>query len=368
MAKEVISDKQGISLVILFIMGSTLVLGTGAEAGKDSWLAILVAAALACPVVLMYSRLLALFPGKDLFYVSEQVLGRILGKGISLLYIWFAFHLGALVIRNFGEFINTVSLPETPKIIPMAGLVLLCLWAVKSGIEVLGRWGELGFIVLSALIFLTIGLLIPQMDWRNVQPFLQKGFKPIVKGALAVFTFPFAETAVFAGVFSTLQRKKSIYRVYLWGLLLGAAVVWATAFTEILVLGEGEYTSIFFPAHNTVRRINIRNFIQRLEIIPAIAFLGGGFIKVSICLFSACYGIASVCSYEDYRFVAGPVALLMLNLSHWIYDSAMEMFDWAFHVWPYYAFLFQVILPVILLVAAEIKNRQGKGAGRNYDG
>ncbi|KXG74735.1 GerAB/ArcD/ProY family transporter [Thermotalea metallivorans] len=368
MTKEVISDKQGISLVILFIMGSTLVLGTGAEAGKDSWLAILVAAAFACPVVLMYSRLLALSPGKDLFYISEWVLGRMLGKGIGLLYIWFAFHLGALVIRNFGEFINTISLPETPKIIPMTGLVLLCLWAVKSGIEVLGRWGELGLIVLLILIFLTIGLLVPKMDWRNIQPFLQKGFKPIGKGALAVFSFPFAETVVFAGVFSVLQRKNSIYRVYLWGLLLGAAIVWATAFTEILVLGEGEYTTILFPAHSTVRRINIRNFIQRLEIIPAIAFLGGGFIKVSICLFSACYGIARVCNYEDYRIVASPVALLMLNLSHWIYDSTMEMFDWAFQVWPYYAFFFQVILPAILLVAGEIKNRQGKGAGKNYDG
>lgn len=43
MNKEVISDKQGINLVILFIMGSTLVIGTGAEAGKDSWLAIIIA-------------------------------------------------------------------------------------------------------------------------------------------------------------------------------------------------------------------------------------------------------------------------------------------------------------------------------------
>jgi spore germination protein KB len=362
-----ITDKQGISLMMLFIMGSTLVLGTGAEAGKDSWLAIIIAVAFTCPMILVYARLLTLFPDKGIYEISEQVLGKIFGKGVNLLYIWFSFHLGALVLRNFGEFINTVSLPETPMIVSMTGLILLCLWVIKHGVEVLGRWGEFGVIVLVMFILLAVGLLIPQMELKKIQPFLQKGIKPVVKGATQIFAFPFAETVVLTGIFGALKKEKSIYRTYFMGLFLGALVVFITAFTEILVLGEGEYTTTFFPLHSTVSRINIRNFLQRLEIIPAIALLGGGFIKISLCLLNACMGVAKTFECEDYRFVVLPVALLMLNLAYWVYGSTIEMFEWAFTIWTYYAFLFQVILPLILLIAAEVKNRR-KGVEENHGG
>ena len=42
-----------------------------------------------------------------------------LSKDDSILYIWYVFHLGALVFRNFGEFMNIVALPETPMMISM---------------------------------------------------------------------------------------------------------------------------------------------------------------------------------------------------------------------------------------------------------
>ncbi|MDF2533385.1 MAG: hypothetical protein K0Q65_2966, partial [Clostridia bacterium] len=102
MNKEKISDSQGMKLVILFIFGSTLVMGTGGEAERDMWISIVIAVFLAVPIYLIYSRILSLFPDKDLFEILEQNFGKFFGKLISLVFIWFAFHLGALVLRNFG--------------------------------------------------------------------------------------------------------------------------------------------------------------------------------------------------------------------------------------------------------------------------
>lgn len=361
MRKEIITDKQGVSLMTLFIMGSTLILGTGAEAGKDAWISVVIAAAYACPAMLIYCRLLTLFPGQGVYDISELVLGKLIGKGVNLLYIWFSFHLGALVLRNFGEFIITVSLPETPIIITMIGLIFICFWISKEGIEVLGRWGELGLIIMLLFGLLGFGLLIPQMKIQNIQPVLQKGIKPVLKGGFGIFAFPFAETVVLLGLFGALKREQSVYRTYFMGLLLGAIAVFLSSITEIMVIGEGEYGASFFPAHVAVARINIRNFIQRLEIMPAIIFVGGGFVKISLCLLNTSVGIAKTLGYKDYRFAVAPISLLMLNLAYLIYDSVVEMFEWAFSTWPYYAFSFQVILPVILWIGAEIKIRRRKG-------
>lgn len=108
MNKEAISNKQGITLVIIFILGSTLVLGTAGEAKKDMWIAIIVGIFLSFPILLIYAKLLSMFPEKDIFDISILVLGNFFGRIVNILFIWFAIHLGALVLYNFGEFINTV--------------------------------------------------------------------------------------------------------------------------------------------------------------------------------------------------------------------------------------------------------------------
>jgi spore germination protein KB len=149
MNKEIISQRQGIIIMILFIFGSTLALGTGSEAKNDAWIAIILGIVFSVPVMLMYSRLLSAYPGKDIFDILNIVFGKFLGRAICILYIWFPFHLGALVIRNFGEFINAVALPETPKIVPMIILAGLSAWVAKQGIDTLSRCA--GFFVIIVI-------------------------------------------------------------------------------------------------------------------------------------------------------------------------------------------------------------------------
>ena len=45
----------------------------------------------------------------------------------------------------------------------------------------------------------------------------------------------------------------------------------------------------------------------------------------------------------------------MIYFSYIIYYNSMEMSYWAFKVYPYYALPFQVILPIIIWILAEIK-------------
>lgn len=363
MNKEKISDKQGIALVALFIMGSSLVIGTGSIAGKDTWLAIILAILFSFPMLMVYARVLFVFPEKDLFDILEIVFGEFFGKIISILYIWYAFHLGVMVLRNFGEFINTVALEETPMIIPIIVLAFLCIWGIKNGMEVLGRVGEVALIILIPLIFLTIGLLMPEVELNNIRPILSNGMNPVLKGAFSVFSFPFAETILFSFVFSGLKKKNSPYKVYTLGLLIGGMIIFATAINELLVLGVNEYTTTYFPAHSSVSRIDVGTFLQRLEIIVAISFLGSGFVKICICLLGACNGIAKVFNFHDYRFIVVPIGLLMINLSYFIYDSTMEMGEWAFTTYDYYAFFYQVILPVFIIIFAEFKKKRLENTG-----
>ena len=66
--------------MIMFILGSALVLDTSGEAKQDVWIAVLVAMLMAVPTFFIYARLLSIFPGKNLFEILDAVFGKVMGK------------------------------------------------------------------------------------------------------------------------------------------------------------------------------------------------------------------------------------------------------------------------------------------------
>lgn len=360
MNKEFISDRQGISMIILFILGSTLVLGTGGQARTDLWLAIILAVLFSFPLFTIFARLLSLFPDKNLYDIVHAVLGNIIGKIVTLIYIWFTFHLGTLVLTNFGYYLITVDLPLTPMIVPILFMVLLCIWGVKEGLEVLGRISKFVLILIILLIILTIGLLAPQWRIEHILPPLCHGWKTLFSGTVSAISFPFAEIIVLLGVFAPFKRKMMPYKVFWLGLLIGGVCIFVTSLSDILVLGGELYPLSYFPMHVAVSRLKIGDFIQRMEIIPAVAFVICGFIKVSICLMASSKGIAKLFNFDDYRFIVAPIGLLMANFSTFVYHDIMEMTTFAIQVWKYYAIPFEVLLPLIIWIIAEVKVRKMK--------
>lgn len=356
MNKEKISDIQGIKLMVLFIFGSTVVLGIGGEAERDMWLSVAAAILLAVPLLLIYSRVLSLFPGKDLFEILELNFGKFFGKLISLLFIWFSFHLGALILRNFGEFIITVALPETPMIVVIIISGLLCIWGAKAGIETMAKCAEYFIIFVMALLIIFNLLLIPNMHTDNILPIMGNGLGKAMAGVLSSLTYPFGETVIFMAVFSALQHKKSPYKVYIPALLIGGAVVLFIDLSNIMVLGPFTIKAMYFPTYSAIARVNIGNFLQRMEIAVTIMFLLSGFIKTTVCLLAATKGLGRVLGFDDYRILVTPVGLLMVELAYIIYDDMLEMFDWV-KVWSYYALPFEVILPVMIWIFIELKQR-----------
>lgn len=356
MHKESISEKQGMAIISMFIMGSALILSTASKAKQDLWLAFIVAILVSLPIVFVHSRFLVLYPGKDLYAINEEIFGRFFGKVISLIYILFSFILGGLVLRAFGDFISSV-LPETPGIVPMIFIGILCIWVLKEGIETLGRFGEIFVAIMILMILITTFSLIPEMDIDNFSPILYKGFKPIIEGGFQALIFPFTQIVLFTTIFSSTSIKGSVYKVYFGGLFLGAIPLYIASVTNIAVIGADIASSTYFPSYTSAMLVTIGNMVEGVEIIIALSFIVGGFVKVSICLFSTCKGVAKIFGLKDYRFIVTTIGLLIINLSYFIHDSLMEKSRFASETYSFYAFPFQIVLPIIILIIAEIKNK-----------
>ena len=357
MRKENITDKEAICILIIFTIGSTLILGIAGEAKNDRWISGIVGLLLAAPVILIYARIQTIFQGYDLFDILIMLMGKIFGRLVAILFIWYAFHLGTLVIRNFGEFVNVVVMPETPMFILMLTIGVVAIMAVKLGIEVIGRTCAYLLPILIFIIIIVQFLGIPEMKINHIKPFLSSTITSILGGGFSSFAFPFAESVIFLGVFFTLKTKKSPYRVYFYGVPLAALIIIATTFRNILILGPLG-TSLYFPSHVAVSRISIGDFLQRIEVTVAFVFAVAALIKISICLFVAAKGLSKICNLHDYRSITIQLGLLMVYFAQFIYKDIMTMSEWAFKVYPFYALPFQAILPVFIWIMAEIKKNK----------
>ncbi len=361
MQKEMISARQMLYVIVMFIFGSNVIMGVSSTAAQDSWISLLLAAVFSVPIILLYARIIKLYPEKDLFEIIEILFGKIPGKIIIILISWYSLHLCALVLRNFSEFIQIATMPETPQLPIMIAMILVVVYMAKSGIETLGKWSIITFFILISVLLLTILSSLMKMDYTNILPFMEHDFKDIAAGAFQLYSFPFAETVMFLCLANALKKESSPYKLYIYALILSTIILLLVMLRNLFVLGMGMVSASYFASFVAVRLINIADFLAGMEGFISMNFILAGIIKITVCLIAASKGTARLFGIKNYRQLLLPVSLLAVALSSIVYKNLMEMFDFL-RFYAYYAIPFQGIIPLAIWIVAEIKMRKKRVA------
>lgn len=353
MQKNLISTKQAIYILIMFILGNS-VMYTGSKAKQDTWLAVLIALVLFAPMMMVYARIVSLYPGKNLYSIVIDVFGKFFGKAMIFLYVLYAISLGSLLMRNFSEFIHVVAMSETPKIVPLVFLFALSVWMIKSGVETLGRWVRVALPVVVVSLLVTLLLSIKSMDFSNLKPVGGTEFNILMGSAFTIFSFPFAETVLFTTLFGSVKVNSNPYKIYIYGIVICTLFFLAAGLRNAVIgLSLGMF---YFASYAAVSVISLGEFFTRIEVLIGLAFLLDLFVKLCVCMFAASMGISKIVNIKNYKELAIPVGLLMMTLAIILFANILEMYDWL-DIYKYFALPFQVILPLIILAGAEIKTR-----------
>lgn len=358
MKNEMLSEKQMISIIILFVFGSNVVIGVNIYAKQDSWIVLILAALFSLPLIILYSRIIKLCPGRDIFEMSTELCGKVFGNIINVLIIWYALHLGAMIIRNFSNFIETTSMESTPEIVIMILLLLLTVYLVKSGIEPMGGFAVL---ILALIIIIVASTLLFSLDVYDKAHFVPIDHDLLFLAEKATITtaFPFLETILFLAMASSFSKNTSPYKIYLLGFLFSAIFLFVIIIRNISILGPHNMNDAFYPSYTAARVLHLGEFIQRIESSITYNFFLAGTIKIGVCLFAVSKGVSKMFSIEKYKHIVFPCGLLMLGVSSFSFSSALEMSLFPV-VYRFYTIPFQIIIPVVLWICAEIKNRNAK--------
>ncbi len=306
----------------------------------------------------IYILIFKLYPEKTLIEILETVFGRYLGGLFSLLYIGYFIHLAGLVLRNFNEFTVISLYPETPMIFIAVCFLFPVVYGLLNGFEIVARLSEVLVPCLPVLVILLFLVLVPRFQVGSFRPVLERGFPPVLRASLSVLTFPFGESVVFLMVFPLLADKDKIFKVSYLAFAVAGFLLFIDSIKDLMVLGPKMLKKSIFPPMISARLIPNLNIT--LDALVGINLMIGGGIKITICLYAAAKGASQLFNSKEYKRFVLPLVTAVLVLSIWIYDDVFDMLHWAEKIYSFYAILFQIIIPILILVVAWLKIKTNK--------
>jgi spore germination protein KB len=358
MEKAKMSPGQLAALVFLFEMGTALVVSLGLKAEKDAWLAILLGLALGLVLFGVYVSLYRLYPELPFTAYAREILGKLIGLPIGLLYVVFFIYGAARNLRDGADLLISSVLDQTPLMAVSAIMILTAGYVLHKGIEVLARTAQIYFAVLIALGVLSNFLIVVSglIDINRLLPVLEKGWGPVIRTALTqAFEFPFSEMICFTMLFPYLNRPKEGIKLGVFTLLAGGLVLSFSTAMNIAVLGVDIAGRATFPLLTTISLVNIREFIQRLDVLVVITLIIGDFFKVAVFYYAAVVGATDVCRIKDHRRLVYPFGLIILFLSVIIAGNFSEHIEEGNFALKTVFVVFGVILPILLWAAAYVR-------------
>lgn len=361
--KSVISRGQMQLLIFTFPFGLYLLFGVGADVMQDAWISSVLAVAICLPLVYLYGKLMSLYPGMNIFQVIDKVFGKVFGKILTSVIILHFLFLAGSILHNLIDFIKLTALWDTPRVIPMICIVILVVWILKNGVEVLANWTRLNTIIIFLVLIGLVLMVAPKMDINNLRPLYSHETSEIFKSGLRISMLGFAEVFVYLGFFDCVEPKR-LSTIFIKPIIYSGIICTVIVIVNLLLLGGEGYNSFYYPGYESVKRLYFIGEYQRLEAIISVCFTVFRFLELSFCILAASKGFQNLFGLSDYKVILAPTGFLALNIAYVLYGSIMESSEFLNEYWTMYGLILQVTLPIFIFICAYIRIKVDRSSSK----
>lgn len=356
---ERVSAYELFTMTMLFQIGTTVIFGFSATAGRDAWIATLISTAIGIIIISVYLLLMKLQPGLTLVEWFPAQFGKWIGIPLAWLYPLLFIYDAGRATGDIKDLLPTTILPWTPPIVIIVTLLAVIAYAVYSGIENIGRISGIWLPIIVFLYLIVVVLIAASgiLDFKNIQPIINKGWGNIMGAVWPLgITQTFGETIEFAMIWPLVKEKKKIVKVTLIATLASGLLICSVDLIAILVLGEKYFSHSIYPIYTLIQQIDVADFIENLDAIGVIFFLTTAFFKIGLHIFSAVYGMQKLFKTKSNRIFIIPVIIFVGYLGMTMAKSVLEHLDTGLEILPFNLWvpLFYV-LPVLLLIVTIIR-------------
>ncbi|GKU23257.1 GerAB/ArcD/ProY family transporter [Clostridium folliculivorans] len=354
--KGMISSSELMFLIIALLQGSTLTATFISGVTKqDTWVVVVVSFFILCFLLQVYLNLAQCFPEKNIIEINDITYGAYLGKFVSIIYIYHFWFIVAANLRFIADFFSTFLMQETDIIVFIVPISITCIYVIRKGIEVVARMAPFFtiFTIVAAIIIAV--MLFSQYDIKNMLPMFQLNSMQFLQGVNVITVIPFGELLIFLMIFPSVGDKENIKKYSFKGMIIGVVFFLMIIVRNTLALGivgEFEIQSSFQVA----KLIDIADIISRLESLIAVVLLFNVFMKIAIFCYGTVLSIAQILKLKTYKHIVSPIVIISIIFSITMYESPVNQSYTAANIYPVYAWIPEIVFPIISLIIAKLRN------------
>lgn len=364
---ERISVFQLFTITVFYQIGTTVIFGFGSPAGRDAWLAILISTVIGAIIILLHTFLAEMNAGLTIVEWFPAQFGRWLGMPLAWLYPLLFLYVAGRILSDLKALVPATLLPGTPSWFVVIAMLLVIVYCLFSGIEVLARLTEYLLPVLFLLFIIEIILLFSSglVNFKHVQPILGQGWGKVWSAVWpAGITQTFAETLTLALIWPSVKKPEKVRKTTIIATLLSGLTISTLSLMEILVLGEGIVDHTMYPIYVLVRQISVADFLENLDAMVALNMIITAYIKITISLFAAIRAIQILLNMIDNRPIIFPAAAIVYFLGMTMSKNINEHIYVGLTTFPLYVWVpLLIILPIMLLIVTVIRKKFLKTLG-----
>lgn len=325
---------------------------------NNSWIPVI--AAILPGIILVYLYMYILNKSEHPFPILlEDHLGKIAGRLLGVIY-GLVFMIGTVIhLRLFADFMENNVIFGIPIGVVIAVMLMVSYYALYKGLEVFSKVLEILFVfgVTLALLMVVIGIA-QDPSFENL--------KPIQITSMADFFNAFYQSFWILGnmiIILTLaffsNERSQISRVLAKTVGYYIFFICAAIMLAVISLGTVLNLSLIAPIYSISRAIEISDFIRNAEVVFISSYIVGLFSSITIQWFMSCYVLQQSLKINDFRFMMGPMALIIAFLSIKLTPNIIFLYQIWERIAPVLFGFFYILIPFFLAVILLFKPRKG---------
>lgn len=357
---EALSSRQFMSTVACFILASSLLSSFFVLISlQDSWFVVIVGSIISIVFVEIYLKLIKKFPRMNLMEINQAVFGPILGKIVSILYLWQFLNYASFNLKDMGNFVVEDMIDQTPVIVVYLTFLFICGWAVRNGVDAIARYGAVVAVFTLTILLLTLVLLFNRMDFLNFMPILAQPVKKYIQTVNIVLTIPSGEVVMFLMIAPNVKEQDKIPRAFFKGMAIGLGGMLITVLRDTAVLGN-LMESMMMPSYETMRFAGVEEALPRTDVFYAMILLILLFYKIVLLYYVLVLGFKELFGFSSlhpFVFITGACILVYAYI---LYPTPAAHAQFSQQTAPILWLVVEFVLPLITLVVSSVKKTEVK--------
>lgn len=357
-----VSVRQVEIFLILQMLNTTILFLpkiAGDYVGRNGYILPLLAIILGIIYIFCIEGITKQFPRDTLVEFLPKIVPKFIAYIIIILFVIKIAIITGLEARMLGEMISQVLLPKTPVQLIILVMLLTVAYLAKSGIEAIGRMGEVLIYFIAVPLILVFLLVVPHGEYMQLMPFFQTNLREIGVGTFVVslIFMPLEIMLMLAGLMKETKKVRRAMLVAVITIGIASAIIVLLTYVGV---GFNETQRQVWPVLTLMQSMSLNgSMVENQEILMMTGWIFSIFIYLSSGIyFTSLIGSRSF-KYKRENIFVLPIVPIIYFIAM-VPENLVVAYDY-YNKFQYY-FGIWFILPIPLILALIAKGRRNSHA------